>query len=255
MGRVIIAVLAMALVAAQGAVAQQEEPIATDRPDFTESSSLVPPGRLQLESGWTYTEGPSINPVNSQTWPELLGRLGVSRRLELRVGQSLATVDPGNGGGFTAREDLYVGAKLGIARQRGGFPELAFIVQATVPTGDERLTADEVLPGGAILAGWNTSGRWSFAAGVQFNESVLEGVELGPSVAIGFDASATVKAFGEWFALAPIGNDIPAWTEYYANAGMAILLSPNAQLDGRVGFGLNAVADRVFVGVGFSIRR
>ena len=47
---------------------------------------------------------------------------------------------------FSGGEDLYLGCKLGLTPQEGILPEMALILQMTVPTGHPDLTAGEVLP-------------------------------------------------------------------------------------------------------------
>jgi hypothetical protein len=59
-------------------------PVDTDRPDQTESSTLLPPRHLQLEFGVQYTnDGSASRTLES---PATLIRLGVIERLELRFG-------------------------------------------------------------------------------------------------------------------------------------------------------------------------
>jgi hypothetical protein len=59
-----------------------EEPLVTDRPDFTESSSAVGSGVVQLESGLTYAD--FRGGFDITTFPEILARWGVHEKLELR---------------------------------------------------------------------------------------------------------------------------------------------------------------------------
>ena len=248
-----LAMLCVATIALT-AGAQERSPIETDRPDFTEASSLVSARHVQLETGWTSSQARGDNMPSQYSWPEVLLRIGLSSRLEARLGQSFASVDPGTGERFTAHDDLYAGVKVALAEQRGARPQFALLLQATIPTGDDRLTNDEWLPGGALLAGWGTDGALSYAAGLQFNRLPVEGMELGPSVAVGLQLSPSLKGYGEWFAFAPVGAGESS-TAHYANGGFALRVSDDAQLDARVGAGLNDAADRVFFGLGFSIRR
>jgi hypothetical protein len=63
----------------------KEEPLESDRPDFTDSPKTVGRGRLQIESGYQFTrgiEGDLGN--NAHDLPELLVQYGVAERLELR---------------------------------------------------------------------------------------------------------------------------------------------------------------------------
>lgn len=236
--------------------AQEASPgsIETDRPDFTEASSLVSPGRFQVETGVTVSRPRGANAVSQYSWPEVLLRVGVGSGLEIRLGQSLASIDNGVDDRFTAAGDLYAGVKLGVAEQRGAMPQLAVMLQASIPTGDSRLSAGEWLPGGALLAGWGTDGPLSYAAGVQLNRSPISGVVIGPSFATGIRLTDRVKGYGEWFAFIPAATDVTLPAAHYGNGGLALLLSNDAQLDGRIGFGLNDAADKVFFGLGLSIR-
>jgi hypothetical protein len=64
----------------------------TDRPDFTESASVVPRGRVQLEAGYTYARDEDAGVLAAHSYPEALARIGVvDDRLELRLGQSVLT--------------------------------------------------------------------------------------------------------------------------------------------------------------------
>ncbi|GIW95826.1 MAG: hypothetical protein KatS3mg110_3867 [Pirellulaceae bacterium] len=64
----------------------QGEPIATDRPDFTEASSTVPRGRVQFETGYTFTYDVEDGVIHrAHTAPELLVRYGFSDDIEFRL--------------------------------------------------------------------------------------------------------------------------------------------------------------------------
>ncbi len=254
--------LALAAVAAAttGALAAQAPavPIITDRPDFTESSSLVPAHRLQFESGYTWTEASRTSGGGgSGTWPELLVRYGLSHRLELRLGESFTSISPpvGQGRPFTARDDLYLGMKVALGAQRKSRPQFAILAQATLPTGDSRTTANTTLPGLGLLAGWVFSPQWSLDLGVEVNRVQGDAWELAPSASLSYSFSARVGGFTEWYGLIPLLSESGAATPHHADAGLFLLLSPDLQLDARVGAGFNDAADRYFFGFGFAIRR
>ena len=61
-----------ALLFSMGSQTAAEEPLVTDRPDFTESSSSLGKGYLQLESGFTFVEFEAGTDVS--TVPEILAR-------------------------------------------------------------------------------------------------------------------------------------------------------------------------------------
>ncbi len=70
-----------------------DEPLVTDRPDFTEASSTVGLGVAQLEIGYTYVfDNDGADQTVGHSYPEPLLRVGLLREwLELRVGWNYAT--------------------------------------------------------------------------------------------------------------------------------------------------------------------
>lgn len=79
----ILFVAAGALLIGGAAAAQEPAPLVTDRPDFTESTETVPAGRVQFEGGYTPLRSGG---VDEHAIGEVLLRLGVSGRTELRLG-------------------------------------------------------------------------------------------------------------------------------------------------------------------------
>ena len=61
-------------------------PINTDRPTFTPATTVVPAGRLQFESGFTfdYQQGTKSR-TTAYDFPELAMRLGLTERVEFRT--------------------------------------------------------------------------------------------------------------------------------------------------------------------------
>jgi Putative MetA-pathway of phenol degradation len=243
-----------------------DEGIVTDRPDFTESSSTVGKGRVQLEAGYTFSRDRDAGIRGSQAFPELLLRAGVlSDRLELRLGQSFTrtsvTSVEGDALSFQGADDLYVGAKLAVAAQRGWFPEVAIVVQSTLPTGAAALTAGRLLPGVNLLYGMDL-GASAFTLGGSsqingaMNDDAREYAEFAQSVTLGWDFAKTLGVYAEAFAFVPQGRsgDAVARTSYL-NGGFRFKPTQNLQYDVRIGRGLTAASEDFFVGFGVSVRR
>ena len=155
----------------------EEEPIATDRPDFTESSTTVGRGTSQLEMGYSYFQNRDGGlTTRSHSWGEPLRRLGIGAEwFELRVAVSPTSIVENAGGVRTRQtgvEDLYLGCKLGLTEQSGWLPEIALVPQMTVPTGSTPFTNDQVLPGTNLLFGWDINDKYSCAGSTQFNQSI-----------------------------------------------------------------------------------
>jgi len=63
-----------------------EDPIATDRPDQTESPNVIERGRVQIEGGFLFARDTREGNVNTLKVPQALLRIGLLRNVELRIG-------------------------------------------------------------------------------------------------------------------------------------------------------------------------
>ena len=236
----------------------------TDRPDFTESASTVPRGHVQIEAGYTFTRDADEGVYTSHTYPEVLARIGVADRLELRVGQSLVTTgSPGPAAGgraqSTGAEDVYLGAKVHLADQRGGRPAMVLIGQATLPTGAASLSAGRALPGLNWIYAWDLLPNLaSLTASTQGNLAVdaagEDYLELTQSVSVGYSLSDRVGAYTEWFASFPAARRAGVAAAHSVDGGFTVKIGPRVQWDVRVGAGLTAGAEGFFAGSGVSVR-
>lgn len=235
------------------------DPLVTDRPDFTEASSTVGRGVTQFEIGYTYfSDDAGGTRTDSHSYPEVLLRQGLFRDwFELRIAYNAGSVRNGvttiNGS-----EDLYVGAKIGLTPQSGILPEMAIIPQATLATGSDNFTAGEDLFGVNWLYSWALNDNLSLAGSTQFNESIdgvtgNQYIQWAQSIAIGKSINDQLGTYLEWFALFPDDADTDG-VEQYLNGGFSYLLSNNIQWDIRAGVGLNDGAQDFFAGTGLSIR-
>jgi hypothetical protein len=236
-----------------------EEPLVTDRPDFTEASSTVGLGVVQLETGYTYAfDRAGSDDALSHSYPEALLRVGaIDDWFELRTAWNYAH-ESLNGSESAGAEDLYLGLKFGLTPQDGFLPEMAIVPQMTVPTGARAFTADDVLPGVNWLYGWDVSDLIATGGSTQFNRAIDEGTgnsytEWAQSWTVGYSLAERLGGYTEWFAILPHSADT-ARSEHYFNGGLTFLINNDVQWDVRAGVGLNDAADDYFVGTGFSIR-
>jgi Putative MetA-pathway of phenol degradation len=243
----------------------EPKPLSADRPDFTQASSTVGLGRAQLEAGYTYTRDRTGGASRvTHTYPEAILRVGVlADWFEMRLGESYTHSrttfvfpvehEPG-------LDDLYVGVKLGLTEQRAFLPEMAMILQATVPTGVGFHANDRILPGGNLLYGWDVVKDVLDAAGMS-QASVVAGddghsfVEWAQSFTVGYRPVRELRAYAEWYVLSPTGATAPGVTaRHYFDTGLTYWVTPDLAADVRVGWGLSRGADDFFVGAGFSVR-
>ena len=243
----------------------EDDEIVTDRPDFTEASSTVGRGRVQLEAGYTFSS--KADGVGGYAWthtyPEMLFRIGMfADWFEFRIGQFWSSnIDTAGETSITGAEDLYLGVKLGLTEQKRFLPESAIILQMTVPSGSPGLTAGVVRPGFNYCFGWDVvkdllSIGGSAGVNKVVNELGQEHGHVNSSLTTGISLTKRLGGYAEWFALFPVGSIVPgSGAEHYFDGGFTYKVTKNFQLDIRAGKGLSANSDDYFAGAGFAIRR
>lgn len=245
-----------------GGPPSMDEPLTSDRPDFTEASCTVGRGVTQIEMGYTYfRDEDSGSGLSAHSYPELLLRQGfLADWLELRVGWTYNNQSDAFNpltGSAHGSDDLYLGLKLGLTPQQGWLPEMSLMPQMTVPVGGP-FSAGEVLPGVNWLYGWEVSDFISTGGSTQYNLSVdgltndIHG-ELAQSWTIGYSLAENLGAYTEWFVLVPAGAD-SARTEHYFDAGFTWNWSNNLQFDIRAGKGVSSASTDYFTGTGAVVR-
>jgi hypothetical protein len=254
-----------------------DKPLVTDRPDFTEASSTVGRGVVQLEGGYTYIsdhDGQHTTHLHSVGEPLL--RVGIGADwLELRIAVNYLH-ETRRGDGWCVSDagasDLYLGVKLGLTPQEGILPEMAVAPQLLLPTGDPPFLRNEVvIPGSGEpasarrlaagvnwLYGWELNEQFFLGASTQFvrtdDEVTKQAFTLfGQSCVLHWSLTEQFDVYGEWFALLPIGAD-SVLPEQYLSLGMIYYVTEDFQLDARCGIGLNDAADNCFLGVGGAVR-
>lgn len=240
-----------------------DEPLVTDRPDFTEASVTVGKDVLQLEFGYTFTHNDDAGIRDqSHSWGEPLFRYGLLHDwLEFRFAVFPATAHAaalGTDDSTSGTEDIYLGFKLALTGQDGFLPEMALVPQMTIPTGSDAFTNDRVLPGANLIYSWEINDKISTAGSTQFNLAVDGGsggqyTEFAQSWTVAYSLTDELGAYTEWFALIPAGEDTER-TQHYFDGGFTYLLTDDLQWDIRAGVGLNNAADDFFVGTGLSLR-
>jgi hypothetical protein len=226
--------------------------LVTDRPDFTESVLSVPRGQFQLEGGVTYSEA---GPDQMWSFGEMLLRIGISERVELRIEPGSFLEVDGPAGESSGWDDAAVAAKIELTSAgRGGRPALALIAALSLPTGEDGVGGDDPHPEAVLAASWNLSPRLGLGANLGVGESEDDAgdfLEGKASLALGIDLGGAWGAFVEAFAIYPesAGRD----EAHFVDAGLTWLATEDFQLDLRAGQGLDA-DEETFVGAGFTVR-
>ena len=246
-----------------------DDDLATDRPDFTESTETVPWGRFQIEADYTFTyDRESRDRVRDHTVAGFLLRMGIVEDFELRFGWGGYSVtqlnydDQTRGGRTVGREewvqganDLSFGFKVKLFEQDGLRPHFSVIGEFSVPSGTRGFSSGDVDPAVLLVWAYDLSDRWSVGGNINFAVVSEEGdrfFQPATSVAVGYSIDDRWGAYMEYFGFYP--NSEHTDCAHTINGGLTYLVTNNLQLDIRAGFGLNEEADDFFTGVGFSWR-
>lgn len=231
------------------------DPLATDRPGASESSSVVMPGFVQIETGIKVFDDPS-----AQTGIEYGGtvfRVGVIEDWELRLGW----------GGYLDSEsasgpnDGLLGVKYSISEGDDAMtkPEMALMVQTTVPVGDSDITSDRFDPKVLVLSTHALTDEFSLTYNlglVLASTEKADGTTTTQSSALytlslGYSATEQLSFFAELYGQVGFSADD---SPFLFDCGLAYLINDNSQLDFSAGAGLNSEAEDFFVSIGYSFR-
>ncbi len=244
-------------------------PLVTDRPDFTESTEAVPFGHAQLESGYTFTyDREDTDRVHDHTAPEMLWRIGLFEKFELRVAwagyswtQSQYQGETRGGRAVTREDwddganDMNLGFKYKLWEQDGLLPHFGVIGEMSVPSGSAGVSSGDVDPGAKLLWAYDLADGLALAGNVNFaslTEDDDRFFQTANSVSLAASLTDWLGTYFEYFGFYP--NSQHTDCAHYLNGGFTFLITDNLQLDVRTGFGLNEEADDLFSGVGFSYR-
>jgi Putative MetA-pathway of phenol degradation len=249
----VVAASAMACASVPRAV---REPLVADRPDFTEASETVGKGVSQLEVGSTFSREGGLE---SHTVGEVLARIGVASRAELRVALNSYAVERLDGATSRGLEDAALGLKLALGNGGGEGswkPATAILVASSFPTGARPFRASRPAPEAKFAASWEFNSRVGFASNLNYArvpEGDVTAGEVSTSGSFAFSLTDRVGSYAEYFAFFPQQDG--AVSAHYVNGGFTFGVTPDFQLDARAGYGLRHVGGpNYFVGIGIARR-
>jgi hypothetical protein len=240
------------------AAAPREMPeLVTDRPDITESSAVVGRGVWQLESGVSFErDGHDADASRALSAPMALLRLGLSDRLELRLGADGFESQRAVAGGsrMTGFSDVTAGFKYVLADQAHLGFDLAVIPFVSMPTGSDAFSSGSWDP--TIKLTWARDLPRGFGLSGNVNvSSITEGERYTPRevmFSLGHDLAGGWAGFWEVYGASSLERGGSA--AWLVDTGVTHPLGHDVQVDFSVGRGLNRAAPDWFVGVGISMR-
>jgi hypothetical protein len=259
-------------------LSQEEDPdgpINTDRPTFTPANTVVPRGRLQFESGWTFNGEKTSRTLDYvYDFPELAMRYGLIDRVEFRMfwlGQTYSQMQNRRQGpwkSLNGPSDMEVGFKWQLFpgdEKRKWIPTTALITSIYAPTGGTSpYSSETVEPYLNLIYGWSLTKKLTLSGCTGYLGIREQGVpndlfhsynyqRYNQSAVLFYSAAERTTLFYEWYILT-FTNSADNRPLNYMDGGILYRLTTNMQLDIRAGFGLSGRPDDFFAGTGFSVR-
>lgn len=242
-------VLICSIVSSCSLYAQSREPIATDRPDQTETPAIVPKGMFQAETGFAYQK----NNHTSASWalPSTLWKYGVTENFELRLITEFVTekIDAIKISGIAP---VLIGCKIKICGEKEWLPKTSFIGHLSLPNAaSEKFKADYYAPefrftmqhtlSDKISLGYNLGSEWDgFSAEPTFIYTLTTGYSI----------TEKLGSYVELFGFAPRKES----ANHNFDGGFTYLITPNFMVDLSAGVGLTHNAPDHYFALGISFR-
>ena len=245
-----------------------DEPIETDRHDFTQSPKVVGCGVKQLEYGVFYaTLLDGTERETTYATPELVLRCGLSDSTEFRVRFNYGWKYNNEEEDIQGSEDLIFGIKYQLSEHSNWKPASAVELRLSAPTGADDLSTGRWEPGIDFIYGWEFGEKYSFTGSTGGNANALGDigyitVDTDPndhfiawtqSFALGAGLTKRSTGYFEWYGVFTHGRDDDNSLSF-VNLGLDYLISNNVVIDFRVGWGLTRASDDVFAGIGGAFR-
>lgn len=245
----------------------RDEPLESDRPDFSESPITVGKGVVQVEAGYEYFLDRHAGDVQSEhNFPVALFRIGMfAEWFEWRIEYSYQIINdtisnnplPPTQSQISGSEDLVLAAKVCLTPQEGILPAMGVIPSLAVPSGSPSITEGAVLPGFIWACGWEINKKIEVEMNTDLfrrrDEVGNDFTEFAQSIAVQFHWTKHFESYIEWYVTSPTGRTIER-TEHNADGGFIFPITDNLQLDVEAGLGLNEAARDFFAGAGATVR-
>lgn len=225
------------------------EPIETDRPDQTESPSIVPRGWFQFELGLQRDKGPAV----LYTLPTVLSKYGISKKLELRLITENTSVYTKHFTDTFGIEPVRVGFKYNLLQEHGLIPQTSVIAHMglnrvaskffkdnTFLAPEFRITMQHTLSQKVGL-GYNLGAEWE-----ETNKPPYFIYTLAPGLSFAENWYGYVELFGSIRR-----GKTP---EHNFDGGIAYTITPNMRADLSAGVGITRNSFDHYIAVGFSFR-
>lgn len=243
--RIRATLIALAASGMGSALAQDEQPIVTERPGFSSSPTAMNPGVFQIESGYLFVSDDAGSDIDLHAVPQIVLRYGVAGDMEVQFSWGgYAWAESGNSS-VNGATDASIGMKWQVADGDAPVP-LALFAGINLPVGASEFSSDEADP---VVGAF-----WTYSHGLDWFGTVLftnrdDVARLNNAIGINLPIDDRLGSFVEYQGV--FGDRGP---EHYLNGGLTWLPKPNLQWDTYLGLGLNDRAADVSFNLGLSYR-
>lgn len=228
---------------------QNSKPIEADRPDQTETPSIVPKGMFQVETGFTFQKNNDRNTTFSL--PTTLWKYGVNENFELRLITEFASekIEDENTNGLLP---VYVGFKVKLSEEKGIIPKTSFIAHISLPNAaSTNYKTDNFAPEFRFVMQHTLSEKFSFSynLGAEWDGFIAEPTFI-YTLTTGYSITKKMGSYIELFGFAPQNDK----ANHNVDGGITYLINNNFMLDLSGGYGITSNAPKHYVAFGFSFR-
>ncbi|HUR31715.1 MAG TPA: transporter [Saprospiraceae bacterium] len=255
-------ILAVILISVSSIVAQERPDLAdttwmvpdaieTDRPDQTETASLVPKGYFQMENGFSIED---TEPGFLYTHPSTLWKIGVSDFFEVRVITEYINIQLYDNPKVDGLLPVQVGFKSKLLNQRGIIPKTSFIGHISLPgLASKQFQQTYFAPNFRLAFLHHIRQRFS----VSYNLGAeWDGETPRPdflySLSLGANIIGGLGIYGELYGSMPQQREED--NELRADAGFTYLITNDVIADISGGIGISDNAPEKYIAIGFSYR-
>tara|TARA_R110002073_G_scaffold56835_9_gene144464 strand:- start:20223 stop:20993 length:771 start_codon:yes stop_codon:yes gene_type:complete len=225
--------------------------IITDRPDQTESSSTIPKGSFQIESGILF-ESIKDKGFSEEILlaPTVLSRYGITKGIEIRLLTEFASVkDKLLNGTVKGITDLQIGTKIQLFKKEGINTEIAVLSHIIVPAAKDDLSINKFGVINKLAISHELSNTIALGYNIGYDYYGTGKGNLTYSLSFGFGITDKIG-----FYLEPYGS-IKEFDNHESNfdTGVTYLINNNFQIDASYGTGINHNMNYISVGMSINI--
>jgi hypothetical protein len=228
---------------------QNSKPIEADRPDQTETPSIVPKGMFQVETGFTFQKNDTTNTTFSL--PTTLWKYGANENFELRLITEFAS-EKNNGENSNGLLPIYVGFKVKLSEEKGFIPKTSFIGHISLPNAATTLyKTDYFAPEFRFVMQHTLSEKFSLSynLGAEWDGFSAEPTFI-YTVTTGYSITEKMGSYIELFGFAPQNDN----ANHNLDGGITYLINNNFMVDLSGSYGITNNAPKHYVAFGFSFR-